>query len=155
MRTSVPERRNNSVPQIPHVLPTDSIESHPTPIQSCDSSYQFFLFYLSSFLFALLRLGLVVDTHGCDLFPVATLLELLPCAGGPLAVRHEAQLREAVDEHLRRVELRAHTELGCGVVEGVLVVPAYGRNRGGQTKGRAIVHLSREHRKNGYSVKSS
>lgn len=54
---------------------------------------------------------------------IAALFELRPRPNHALAVSHQPELREEVDDHLARVELCAHAELGCGVVEGVFVVP--------------------------------
>lgn len=69
---------------------------------------------------------------------VAALLQLLPCTDRALTVGDEADLGETVDEHLRGVELRAHAELGRGVVERVLVVPAWGGG-GDETRKKSLL----------------
>lgn len=82
----------------------------------------------------LLRLGLVGAAcccHRSGFLVVPALLQLCPRAHRPLAVGHEPERREHVDEHLGGVELRAHAELGRGVIEGVLVVPG---EKGGKAR---------------------
>lgn len=60
------------------------------------------------------------------LFPIAALLEFRPCARGSFTVGNQTDRRQAVNEHLGRVELRRDAKLRRGIVERVLVVPVLG-----------------------------
>lgn len=52
-----------------------------------------------------------------------SLFRLLPGAQSSFPVRHQSRSRHSVDEHARRVKLRACSEFRGGVVERVFVVP--------------------------------
>lgn len=122
-RTKSVERRNDDSTSSSPPFPTSKLRTplgnslHPLPPRPNPLPLQ----PRSCYSLRLLRVSF---NHGhLRLFLIAALLQLRPRACRSLAVGNETDSRKAIDEHLRGVELRAHAELGRGVVKRVLVVP--------------------------------